>query len=188
MAPAASMNLQKKMQRQPNPTLNNVGGKQFNGKKIWTDAVFSKVFVSSREMLFDAWTDANKVAHWWGPHGFTNPVCKWDAKPNGGIYILMTAPDGMTFPLTGFFYEVIPPEQMIFVTKAFADETGYAQVEVMASVIFTVENETTKLTIEATVMKSAPGVYCFLETMYEGWKQSLEKLECYLSNKIIPIK
>jgi uncharacterized protein YndB with AHSA1/START domain len=173
------------MQRQTNPALNNVNEKPINGKKIWTDAVFTKVYLSSRETLFSAWTDADKVAQWWGPHGFTNPFCKWDAKPNGGIYIQMTAPDGITFPLTGFFYEVIPPEQMIFVTKAFADESGNAQVEVMASVIFTGGNEITKLTIEATVMKSAPGVYCFLETMYEGWKQSLEKLECFLSGKII---
>lgn len=156
-----------------------------NEKKIWTDAVFSRVYMASREELFDAWSDEKKVASWWGPYGFTNPVCRWNAKPGGEIYIAMTAPDGMVFPLQGLFYEVMAPEQMIFTTSAFEDEEGNVQVEVLASVILTETYDRTKLTIEATIMKSAPGIYCFLETMYEGWKQSLEKLEAFLTNNDI---
>ena len=159
-------------------------GKQVNGKHRWTDAVFSKKFRIPRAELFRAWTDERMVALWWGPYGFTNPVCRWNATPKGNIYIEMTAPDGMVFPLKGFFYEVLIPEQIIFVTRAFEDEKGNVQVEVLASAIFIEEGEGTQLTIEVTVMKSDPLVYCFLETMYEGWKQSLEKLETYLSNKL----
>lgn len=154
--------------------------RQINGK-IWTDAVFTKMFNAGREELFDAWSNENKVAVWWGPYGFTNPVCKWNAIPKGEIYIEMTAPDGIVFPLKGFFYGVVAPEQLVFVTRAFEDEMGEVQVEVLASVILTETAHKTKLTIEATVMKSSPEVYCFLETMYEGWKQSLEKLEKFLN-------
>jgi uncharacterized protein YndB with AHSA1/START domain len=154
--------------------------KQINGKTAWTNAVFTKTFRSTREILFQAWTDEQQVAAWWGPFGFTNPVCRWNARYKGEIYIEMMSPDGMLFPLKGFFHEVIAPEQLIFVTRAFEDESGNVQVEVLASVIFTEVNGKTKLTIEATVMKSSPNVYCFLETMYEGWKQSLEKLEKFL--------
>jgi len=149
-------------------------------KNTWTNAVFIKTFNLSREELFSAWTNAGKVAAWWGPYGFTNPVCKWNAKPGGDIYIEMTAPDGMIFPLKGYFHEVIFPEQLLFVTSAFEDDKGGVQVEVLASVILTKVDGKTKLTIEATVMKSHPSVYCFLETMYEGWKQSLQKLEIFL--------
>lgn len=156
--------------------------KYIKGKATWTDAVFSKIFQATREELFSAWTDEQQVASWWGPFGFTNPVCTWDAKPHGKIYIKMTAPDGMVFPLKGFFHDVIAPEQLIFVTRAFEDDKGNVQVEVLASVIFTPFMDRTKITIEATVMKSSPAVYCFLETMYEGWKQSLEKLEMFLSD------
>jgi uncharacterized protein YndB with AHSA1/START domain len=152
-----------------------------NSSSAWTNAMFSKIFMATREELFSAWTDAPKVAAWWGPSGFTNPVCRWNATPNGEIYIEMTAPDGMVFPLKGIFYEVIAPEQLLFITRAFEDNQGNAQVEVLASVILTKVNNKTKLTVEATVMKSVPEVYCFLETMYEGWKQSLEKLEVYLT-------
>jgi uncharacterized protein YndB with AHSA1/START domain len=156
-------------------------GNDIDNRGAWTNAVYAKIFRATREELFSAWTDAQKVAVWWGPFGFTNPVCRWNAKPNGAIYIEMTAPDGMVFPLEGLFYEVIAPEQLVFITRAFGDDEGNAEVEVLASVIFTEVNYKTKLTVEATVMRSVPGVYCFLETMYEGWKQSLEKLEAYLN-------
>jgi uncharacterized protein YndB with AHSA1/START domain len=156
--------------------------KQIKGN-TWNDAVFSKFYKATREELFSAWTDEKQVAVWWGPYGFTNPVCKWNAEPGGTIYIEMTAPDGMIFPLKGFFYEIAAPEQLVFITRAFEDEEGNVEVEVLASVILTETNNQTKVTIEATVMKSSPQVYCFLDTMYEGWKQSLEKLEIYLSNK-----
>lgn len=154
--------------------------KDAEGHRRWTDAVFTKMFTASRETVFYAWTDEKAVASWWGPFGFTNPVCRWHAKQGGDLYIQMTAPDGMTFPLKGLFYELVPPEQIVFVTRAFEDDNGNAQVEVLASVIITTVNGKTKLTVEVTVTRSAPEMSCFLSTMYEGWKQSLEKLEQYL--------
>lgn len=153
-------------------------------ERLWTEAVFTKMFRASRERIFTAWTDEKQVAAWWGPYGFTNPLCKWDARAGGKLYIHMTAPDGMVFPLKGSFHDVVPPEQLLFTTKAFEDEKGDIQVEVLANVIITTVNKRTKLTVEATVMKSAPELNCFLGTMYEGWKQSLEKLETFLLNSM----
>jgi uncharacterized protein YndB with AHSA1/START domain len=156
-----------------------------NEKNTWTDAVFTKTYKVSRKELFSAWSNEKKVALWWGPYGFTNPVCRWDAKARGDIYIQMTAPDGMVFPLKGFFYEVITPEQLVFVTRAFEDGRGNVQLEVLTSVILTELQGRTKLTVETTVMRSTPEVYCFFEIMHEGWKQSLKKLEKFLfSNSI----
>ncbi len=142
----------------------------------WTNAVFTRMLSSKRRDVFRAWTREKEVAIWWGPHGFTNPVCKWNAKQKGSIYLEMISPDGMSFPLKGFFHDVIEPEQFIFTTTAFKE-----QLEILTAVILTEVNDKTKLTVEATVMKAIPEVYCFLETMYEGWKQSLDKLEIHLN-------
>lgn len=144
----------------------------------WTSAVFTRILQSKREDVFKAWTDGKQVSIWWGPNGFSNPVCKWKAKPLGNIYLKMTSPDGMAFPLTGLFHEVVKPEQLVFTTTAFKE-----QLEILIAVILTEVNGKTKLTIEATVMKAMPEVYCFLETMYEGWKQSLDKLEIHLKSQ-----
>lgn len=147
-------------------------------KHPWTNAVFTRMIGAGREDVFKAWSEGKQIAVWWGPHGFSNPVCKWNAKQKGSIYLEMTSPDGMAFPLTGVFHEVVKPEQLVFTTSAFKE-----QLEILTAVILTEVNGRTKLTVEATVMKAIPEVYCFLETMYEGWKQSLDKLEMHLKNQ-----
>ena len=45
-----------------------------------------------RELVFRAWTDPAMMAEWWGPHGFTNPVCRLDVRPGGAWYIGMRRP------------------------------------------------------------------------------------------------
>ena len=147
----------------------------------WTDVVFTRMFNVSRQQMFNAWTDAKHVAKWWGPHGFTNPVCDWDATHLGNIYIDMTAPDGIVFPMTGYFHEISAPERVVFTSRAFETEDGTVQLEVLNTVIFTNVNGKTKLTLEATIMKASPEVKNSLTEMQEGWNQSLDKLEDYLS-------
>jgi uncharacterized protein YndB with AHSA1/START domain len=42
-----------------------------------------RIFDAPRELVFKAWTDPEHLAQWWGPHGFTNPVCEVDLRPGG---------------------------------------------------------------------------------------------------------
>jgi uncharacterized protein YndB with AHSA1/START domain len=42
-----------------------------------------RIFDAPRELVFRAWTDPEHLAQWWGPHGFTNPVCEVDLRPGG---------------------------------------------------------------------------------------------------------
>jgi hypothetical protein len=59
------------------------------------ELVIARVFDAPRSLAFSAWTSPNHVAQWWGPHGFTNPVCELDARPGGAIRIHMCGPDGI---------------------------------------------------------------------------------------------
>jgi uncharacterized protein YndB with AHSA1/START domain len=43
----------------------------------------TRVFDAPRRLVFQAWTDPKRVAQWWGPHGFTNPVCELEVRPGG---------------------------------------------------------------------------------------------------------
>ena len=62
----------------------------------------TRVFDAPREVVFAAWTDPKQVAQWWGPTGFTTPVCELDVQPGGAILIHMRAP-GMerSYPMSG---------------------------------------------------------------------------------------
>src|SRR5580692_6124612 len=88
-----------------------------NTPKDFTGAEFiiTRVFDAPRELVFKAWTDPKHLAQWWGPRGFTNPVCEWDARVGGKIYDVMRAPNGMDYPMGGEFREVVAPEKVAFV-------------------------------------------------------------------------
>jgi uncharacterized protein YndB with AHSA1/START domain len=126
-------------------------------------------------LVFKAWTDTKMLATWWGPKGFTNPVCEIDVKPGGRIYIEMTAPDGTAYPMDGVFHEILAPEKLVF-TSAALDENKKRLFEIMNTVTFAEENGKTKLTVHVKVtnIHSTSGHY--LKGMNEGWSQSIEKL------------
>ena len=56
--------------------------------------VIERIFDAPPNLVFKAWTDPKQVAQWWGPKGFTNPVCEMDVRPGGALRIVMRAPDG----------------------------------------------------------------------------------------------
>src|ERR1700740_1278719 len=76
------------------------------------EIVITRVFDAPREAVFKAWTDAKELAQWWGPKGFTNPVCEIDARVGGAIRIHMRSPDGTVYPMKGEFREIVPPERL----------------------------------------------------------------------------
>jgi uncharacterized protein YndB with AHSA1/START domain len=65
------------------------------------ELVLTRVFDAPRELVFKVWTDPKHLARWWGPRGFTNPVCELDLRPGGAILIHMRGPDGTVYPMTG---------------------------------------------------------------------------------------
>src|SRR5471030_3335358 len=82
----------------------------FTGREF----VITREFDAPRELVFKAWTDPKHLAQWWGPRGFTNPVCEWDVRPGGKIYDVMRAPNGVDYPMGGEFCEIVPPERLVF--------------------------------------------------------------------------
>lgn len=140
-------------------------------------ASFTRTLGVSLDLLFKAWTSERILAAWWGPYGFTSPVCCWEAKPGGKIYIDMTSSDGMVFPMKGIFHEVIPSAKLVFTTQAFEDETRQPQLEVLNTVTFFGDAMQAAFVLQADVKKATPEVRASLEGMQQGWEQGLDKLE-----------
>jgi len=146
------------------------------------EVVLARVFDAPRERVFAAWTDPQRMARWWGPHEFTNPVCELDARPGGAILIHMRGPDGTVYPMTGLFQEIVPPERLVFTTKVLMDEAGNVLLEGLTTVTFVERDGKTELTVRASITKAAPEAAGALEGMEEGWIQSLERLETELAS------
>jgi len=143
------------------------------------DLVLTRIFDAPREIVFRAWTDPKHLAEWFGPHGFTNPVCEVDLRPGGEWRHVMRGPDGNDYPMTAIFQEVVRPERLVFVT--YVPDKEKSLFEILNTVTFNDQAGKTKLTLEAKVLKSTPEAAPMLAGMEEGWSQSLERLTKYLS-------
>jgi uncharacterized protein YndB with AHSA1/START domain len=78
------------------------------------ELTFTRVLDAPRDVVFRAWTDPAHLARWWGPNGFTSPVCELDIRPGGAIRIDMLGPDGRYFLMGGEYREIVPPERLVF--------------------------------------------------------------------------
>jgi uncharacterized protein YndB with AHSA1/START domain len=160
------------------------GGKQHLGKLAahlelgdsqGGDWVFTRVLAVPRAKVFAMWTDAKRLAKWWGPNGFTNPRCEIDARPGGKVAIDMRAPDGKTEPMTGTVKEVVANERFVF-TASVPDSDG-KPIELLHLVTFVENGGKTILTVRSRVVRVEPAALKLLNGMNEGWTQSLDRLE-----------
>lgn len=143
------------------------------------EEVITREFDCPREIVFEAWTDPKHLAQWWGPKGFSTPVCEWPAKPGGAIYVVMRGPNGVDYPMGGTFREVVRPERLVF-TSGPLNEKGEMIFELLQTVTFAERNGKTTLTVKATVLKTTASAAQYLGGYKIGMTQSLERLESLL--------
>ena len=66
------------------------------------------------QRVFEAMTDPNQVAEWWGPEGFTCPEVILDVRVGGAYRIAMQPPEGELFHLVGEYVEVRQPSRLAY--------------------------------------------------------------------------
>jgi uncharacterized protein YndB with AHSA1/START domain len=149
--------------------------------RLEQEVTITRVLDAPRELVFKVWTDPEHLAQWWGPHGFTNPVCEVDLHKGGKMLIHMRGPDGVVYPMSGTFHEIVPPERLVFLSAAL-DQDGTPVLESLTTVTFAVHGDRqTRLTVQARAKGLKPIAAQYLEGMQAGWEQSLERLEQHLA-------
>ena len=83
----------------------------------------SRIFNAPRAIVWKAWTTPEYVMKWWGPTGFTSPVCRIDLRVGGRFTYSMRAPDGHVAYNGGEFLEIVPLEKIVWLWY-FADADG----------------------------------------------------------------
>ncbi|SNQ61723.1 SRPBCC family protein [Candidatus Methanoperedens nitratireducens] len=56
---------------------------------------------------------SERVKRWWGPKGFTSPVCKIDLRAGGEYLNTMRSPEGQEFWSKGVYREIVAPERLV---------------------------------------------------------------------------
>jgi len=85
--------------------------------------VITRVFDAPRQLVWKAWTDPQYVMQWWGPKGFTCPVCKMDFRVGGKFLCCMRTPDGQEFWNGGEYHEIVLLEKIVS-SMYFSDSEG----------------------------------------------------------------
>jgi uncharacterized protein YndB with AHSA1/START domain len=140
------------------------------------ELVITRVFDAPRGLVFKAWTEPGRLARWWGPRGFTTPVCEMDVRPGGAFRFGMRSPQGTNHWLRGVFREIVAPERLVC-TWAWEDEEGKPGHETLLTVTFADHDGKTRLVLRQAVYESVTS----RDAHRDGWGSGLDCLAEYLT-------
>ena len=153
----------------------------------------ARVFDAPRELVWNAFTEPDRMQHWWGPKGFTVVASKMDLRPGGTYHYGMRGPDGSTMWGKFVYREIVAPERIV-VVSSFSDEAGGTTrhplspnwpLKMLSTFLFTETGGRTTLTVKwspldadeterATFAQAMTG-------MQQGWTGTLDRLTEYLA-------
>ncbi|HEY6421177.1 MAG TPA: SRPBCC domain-containing protein [Candidatus Binataceae bacterium] len=141
------------------------------------ELVIERVFDAPRELVFKAWSAPAHLAHWWGPNGFTLPVCEMDFRSGGAYRFCMRGSEGDDHWVAGVFREVVEPSRIVM-SGAWVDADGKpTRPATVTTVTFAEHNGKTKLTLHNGIFESVSA----RDAHRSGWSASIERLAEYLA-------
>lgn len=73
-----------------------------------------RVYDAPVQVVWDAWTDPEQVAQWWGPRGFTLTTHSKDLRAGGHWSYTMHGPDGTDYPNKTSYLQVDPCAKLVY--------------------------------------------------------------------------
>ena len=130
------------------------------------------------ERVFAACVEADKLAEWWGPAGFTSPEIQLDLREGGRYRIKMQPPEGEAFHLRGVFQELEAPRRLVYTFVW--EEPDPDDQETVVALTFERAGDNTHLVLDQGPFKT--------EARYElhraGWTETLDRLHRALSSLV----
>lgn len=154
--------------------------------------ILERVFKAPRQLVFQAFSDAEHLKHWWGPRGWTLPVCNIDFRPGGVWHYCMKCEDreqgdfyGMESWGKGVYSEIVAGEKIVY-KDYFSDAEGNENPELPATdiVLLFEDHEEGTLVINRAVYASAEGLKTVLDMgMEQGITETWDRLDDYLAEQ-----
>jgi len=157
--------------------------------------VIERIFGAPRDLVFKAWTEAERLARWFGPRGCTIDPAKMDLRPGGVFHFCMRAPDGLEMWGKWIIREIVAPERIVLVSS-FSDRNGGLTrhpmvanwpLETLSTTTFEEQGGRTKLTLRWVphnpTEDERKAFDAGRESMTMGWRGSFEQLDAYLASQ-----
>ncbi|KAA3641397.1 MAG: activator of HSP90 ATPase [Bacteroidetes bacterium] len=137
-----------------------------------------RTFNAPLELVWEAWTQPEHIAHWWGPKGMPVNVIVHDFTVGGKWKYSMPMPDGNEFISEGTYLEIIELEKIV-TTADFKPMTEGVEMHML----FEADGEKTKFTFSVVHETEE---YCLAQEkmgFYNGWGSTLDRLDAFLLQK-----
>ncbi|MFD2163513.1 SRPBCC domain-containing protein [Paradesertivirga mongoliensis] len=87
------------------------------------ELIITRTFNAPLELVFKAFTEAEHLAQWWGPKGFSITIHKLDLRPGGTFHYNMKSSDSSEMWGIFHFKEIAYPNRIVFI-NSFSDPDG----------------------------------------------------------------
>lgn len=141
-------------------------------------ATMDRTFNAPRQLVWEAWTQPEHIAAWWGPEGMNTRVQSLDFRPGGSWQYAMTMPNGKDFITSGTFKEIVEFE--LIVTQA---DFPPMTIDVTLQVRFEDDGAGTKMTFDV-IHNTAE--YCEAQKAIgfeKGWGSTFDRLQVFVEGR-----
>ena len=156
--------------------------------------VLTREFNAPRALLWQCFTEPERMKQWWGPKGFKVLQSKMDLRPGGTYHYGMQASDGKAMWGKFTYREIVPQQKLVFI-NSFSDEKGGITRHPMVSTwplqmlsTFTFEDapgDKTEFTVHWQTVDATEEEQQTFDTMHDsmaqGWSGTMEQLATYLT-------
>jgi len=149
------------------------------------DITLTRDYSAPLKMVWEAFTDAEQAAQWWGPRGFTITTHTKDLRPGGSWHYTMHGPDGVDYPNKTRYLDVVEHARLVY------DNGGNDEQKPMFRVtaLFSATNAGTRMdmTMHLPSPEAAKATRAFIQKAGGDatWDRLAEYLEKKLSGKEI---
>jgi uncharacterized protein YndB with AHSA1/START domain len=159
------------------------------------ELVITRVFDAPRGLMWNAWTEPERLARWWGPKGFTMLKATLDLRPGGLFHYGMRSPDGQEMWGKFVYREIAAPERLVFVVSFSDEKAGTTRapfsatwpLEVLNTLTLTESGGRTTLTLRGAPVNAGDAERATFaanhKSMQQGFAGTFEQLDAYLATQ-----
>ncbi|MEM9143605.1 MAG: SRPBCC domain-containing protein [Bacteroidota bacterium] len=137
-----------------------------------------RTFNAPLALVWEAWTQAEHIAHWWGPPGMDVEIVEHNFTVDGKWKYRMTMPDGNPFISEGIYSEIII-QQKIVTSADFRPMTEGVELHML----FTPKGDKTHFVFHCV---HATEDYCRQQEkmgFFNGWGSAFDRLVQFMDSR-----
>jgi uncharacterized protein YndB with AHSA1/START domain len=135
-----------------------------------------RTFNAPIKMVWEAWTQPEHIAQWWGPKGMPITIVEHDFSVGGKWKYIMPMPNGSEFISDGVYSEIVELQKII-TSANFKPMTEGVELHML----FSANGDQTDFTFQVVHETEEYRIQQEKMGIYNGWGSALDRLETFMT-------